>query len=209
MPVRESPNLTVRRYLQLLLGLAACGFGVAGIIVSNLGAAPWDVLSQGISRNTGFSFGTVTIIIGVVVLLLWIPLRQRPGVGTVLNALLIGFVADFAIAVYPTSETLWGQAVMLTAGLVALGLGSGLYIGAGLGPGPRDGLMTGLHARTGRPIWAVRTVLELIVLSLGWLLGGTVGVGTLAVAFLIGPICQVFLKIFTIPRPVKAVAGLK
>lgn len=183
-----------------------CGFGVAGILVSDLGAAPWDVLSQGISHHVALSFGTITIITGAIVLLLWIPLRQRLGVGTILNAVLIGVFADVGLAIYPDPSEFWTQLLMLTIGLFVLGLGSGLYIGAGLGAGPRDGLMTGLHARTGKPIWVVRTAIEVSALGLGWLMGGTVGVGTVLVAVLIGPLCQIFLKIFTIPASTPIVA---
>lgn len=174
------------------------GFGLAAIIQADLGASPWDVLAQGLGRKIDLSFGVMTIILGAVVLLLWIPLRERMGIGTVLNVILVGVFADVGIAVLPAPDVLWLRIVMLTAGLVLVGLASGLYIGAGLGSGPRDGLMTGLHRRTGKPIWAVRTVIELTVLALGWLLGGTVGVGTLAIAVLIGPLCQLFLRFFTI-----------
>lgn len=194
--------------MQLIVGLMGCGFGVAGILVANLGAAPWDVLSQGISHHVDLSFGTITIITGAIVLLLWIPLRQRLGVGTILNAVLIGVFADVGLWLYPEPTVFWAQLVMLTVALFVLGLGSGLYIGAGLGAGPRDGLMTGLHARTGKPIWLVRTAIEVTVLVLGWLMGGTVGIGTVLVAVLIGPLCQIFLRIFMIPKTVPRASAL-
>lgn len=196
-----------RRFIQLNIGLMIFGFGLAALIQADLGAAPWDVLAQGLGRKTDLSFGIMTILLGIVVLLLWIPLRERMGIGTVLNVLLIGVFADIGIALFPAPDVLWMRVAMLTAGLLLIGLASGLYIGAGLGPGPRDGLMTGLHRVTGRPIWAVRTVIELTVLALGWLLGGTVGFGTLAIAVLIGPLCQLFLRVFTIKDIAPAVVA--
>lgn len=172
--------------------------GVALMLRANLGAASWDVLTQGIIRYVPLSFGTVTIITSVIVLLLWIPLRQRLGVGTVLNGLLIGAFADVGLWLVSAPESLWLRLVMLLGGICVLGLGSGIYIGAKLGAGPRDGLMTGLHERTGWPIWVVRTGLELSVVALGWALGGTVGVGTVLFALLIGPLCQVFIPMFAV-----------
>ncbi len=173
------------------------------MIRSGLGLDPWDVFHQGLARQTGLSFGTVTIAVGALVLLLWIPLRQRPGLGTVSNVLVIGLVVDGTLAVLPPGEGLPVRAALLVVGIVANGAATGLYLGAGLGPGPRDGLMTGFVAR--HPRWSlrlVRTAIEVTVLSLGWLLGGTVGLGTVAYALAIGPLAQLFIPIFALPtRP--------
>src|SRR5690606_11329336 len=144
-------------------------------------------LAQGITAQTGLPFGLVVNIVGAAVLLLWIPIRQRPGIGTVLNVLLIGPSAELALWVVPQQTVPWMQGIVFAGGLALLALATGLYVGARLGPGPRDGLMTGLHARTGRPIWVVRTAIEVAVLVAGFLLGGQVGIGTLAFALLIGP----------------------
>ena len=187
------------RGTQLVIGLFLYGFSLAMMIRAALGVAPWDVLSQGSSLRTGISFGVMTNIIGVVVLLLWIPLRQKPGIGTVLNVLLVGPSAEVGLAVLGEPESLWARILLFSCGLVLLALASGLYIGARLGPGPRDGLMTGLHQHFGLPVWFVRTAIEGTVLLLGWLLGGTVGVGTVAFALLIGPLINVALPIFRIP----------
>ncbi|MHA7279380.1 membrane protein YczE [Arthrobacter sp. MDT2-2] len=197
--------LGARRGLQLLLGLFLYGFSLAMMIRATLGVSPWDVLSQGGSLRTGIPFGFMTNIIGLVVLLLWIPLRQRPGIGTVLNALLVGPSAEVGLALLAEPGPLWARILLFTGGLVLLATASGLYIGARLGPGPRDGLMTGLHDRFGLPIWLVRTAIEGTVLLLGWLLGGSVGLGTVAFALLIGPLVNVALPLFRIPerpRPV-------
>ncbi|WP_104168091.1 YitT family protein [Arthrobacter sp. SX1312] len=192
--------LGARRGLQLLLGLFLYGFSLAMMIRATLGVSPWDVLGQGGSLQTGIPFGFMTNIIGLIVLLLWIPLRQRPGIGTVLNVLLVGPSAEIGLAVLGEPSQLWGRILLFTGGLVLLAVASGLYIGARLGPGPRDGLMTGLHARFGLPIWLVRTAIEGTVLLLGWLLGGSVGLGTVAFALLIGPLINVTLPIFRMPE---------
>lgn len=176
-----------RRILQLFVGQFAYGLGAALMIRADIGLDPWDVLTQGISRRTGLSFGTLTVIIGALVLLAWIPLRQRPGFGTLLNVALVGPAIDVGLAWFPSANGWWPQALEFAAGLVVLALASGLYIGARLGPGPRDGLMTGLHSRLGWPLWLARTLVEGTVLLVGWLLGGSVGVGTVAFAALIGP----------------------
>jgi uncharacterized membrane protein YczE len=197
--------LGARRGLQLLLGLFLYGFSLAMMIRATLGVSPWDVLSQGGSLRTGIPFGFMTNIIGLIVLLLWIPLRQRPGIGTVLNALLVGPSAEVGLALLAEPGPLWARILLFTGGLVLLATASGLYIGARLGPGPRDGLMTGLHDRFGLPIWLVRTAIEGTVLLLGWLLGGSVGLGTVAFALLIGPLVNIALPLFRIPerpRPV-------
>ena len=185
-----------RRVPRLLFGLWLFGLGIAFMVASDHGLGPWEVLHQGISFHTPIPIGTVGIITGLVVMLLWIPLRERFGLGTVLNVILIGIVIDVTLIwlTTPTSEILrW---TYLLGGIVAIGVGSGYYIGAGLGPGPRDGLMTAL-ARRGWPIAAVRTGIELSVLVGGWLLGGTVGVGTVLFAFGIGPLIHVFLPRLT------------
>ncbi|WP_247827052.1 YczE/YyaS/YitT family protein [Arthrobacter antioxidans] len=192
--------LGARRGLQLLLGLFLYGFSLAMMIRATLGVSPWDVLGQGGSLQTGIPFGFMTNIIGLIVLLLWIPLRQRPGIGTVLNVLLVGPSAEIGLALLGEPTQLWARILLFAGGLVLLAVASGLYIGARLGPGPRDGLMTGLHARFGLPIWLVRTAIEGTVLLLGWLLGGSVGLGTVAFALLIGPLINVTLPIFRMPE---------
>jgi uncharacterized membrane protein YczE len=190
-----------RRLTQLLIGLFLYGIGIALIVRAAIGVAPWDVLTQGIDGHVHLGFGLVTTIISGVVLLLWIPLRQKLGVGTVANALLVGPSADVGLWLIPADLDLWVRVLLFAAGLVLLAVASGIYIGADLGPGPRDGLMTGLHARTGWPIWAVRTGIEGSVLLVGWLLGGNVGLGTVAFALLVGPLCQWTLPLFA--RPVR------
>lgn len=186
-----------RRLPQLLVGLLIYGWGLALMVASDRGLGPWDVFHQGVSFHTPIPIGTVGIITGLVVLLLWIPLRERFGVGTALNVICIGVVIDVTLIWLetPASETLrW---VYVVGGVVMVGVATSYYIGAGLGPGPRDGLMTGL-ARRGWPIGVVRTGIEVSVLGLGWLLGGTIGIGTLLFAFGIGPIVQVTLPRLTV-----------
>ncbi|GAB3079396.1 membrane protein YczE [Micromonospora schwarzwaldensis] len=204
--LRDRP---VRRPTQLYAGLVLYGLSMALMIRSGLGLDPWDVFHQGLARQTGLSFGTVTIAVGAVVLLLWIPLRQRPGLGTISNVVMIGLVVDGTLTVLPPGEGLPVRAALLVVGIVANGAATGLYLGAGLGPGPRDGLMTGFVARHPRlSLRLVRTVIEVTVLALGWLLGGTVGLGTVAYALAIGPLAQLFIPIFAIPaRPVSAYAS--
>ncbi len=185
---------------RLLLGLVLFGWGLALMVVAGLGLSPWDVLHQGISRHTGIPIGTVGILTGFAVLGGWIPLRERWGLGTVLNVVVIGVVLDLSLLLLP--ERLAGrpaQVAALLVGVLLVGVGSGLYIGAGLGPGPRDGLMTGL-ARRGFGVGPVRFALETSVLAAGWLLGGTVGVGTLLFAFGIGPLVGFFLPRLTPAR---------
>jgi len=192
-----------RRLLQLFPGLAACGVGLALMVRARLGLGPWDVLHQGLSTRTGLPIGILVILVGLLVLLGWVPLRQRLGIGTVCNALLIGLVIDAVLAVAPEPRALVARWAFLLSGVALMGLGSGLYIGAGLGPGPRDGLMTGLAAK-GHSLRLVRTVIELSALAAGWALGGTVGVGTLMFALGIGPLVQMFLGRLTIPAPIPA-----
>ena len=192
-----------RRLIQLILGLALYGAAVGVMVRANLGLGPWSVFHQGLANHTGLTIGLITNGLGAALLLLWIPLRQRPGIGTIANVLLIGTTADLTLAVLPPLE---GMALRVAAMLFAVlltGVASGLYIGAGLGPGPRDGLMTGVVKLTGWPIGPVRTGIELIVLALGWLLGGTVGVGTLLYAFAVGPLVGVFLPLFDVNRSVQ------
>ena len=181
-----------RRLPQLIVGIPVLGVGIAMTLQARLGVSPYDVLHQGIAAKTGLSVGTVVILVGLVILLFWIPLRQRPGLGTVVNTLTVGLVIDFALRVLPEPDLLAARIPLLVVGILVTGLGMGLYIGAGLGPGPRDGLMTGLAAK-GFPLWAVRTVLELTALAAGWVLGGNVGIGTVAFAFSIGPLGHFFL----------------
>jgi len=190
-----------RRIIQLLIGLFLYGIGIAFIIRGVIGAAPWDVLSQGISMHLPLSFGVITIIVSAIVLLIWIPIRQKPGVGTILNAVLVGPSADVGFLWIPETDLLWLRIVFFLIGLTTLAAATGLYIGAHFGPGPRDGLMTGLHRVTGRPIWMVRTALEITVVVIGWLLGGIVGLGTVAFALLVGPMCQFFMRVFEVKLP--------
>jgi uncharacterized membrane protein YczE len=198
-PTDPTPVL-VRRFLQLFAGLFLYGIGIALIVRGELGVAPWDVLTQGIAKHTGLSFGLITVITSGFVLLLWIPIRQRPGLGTILNALLVGPAVDVGLWLIPSDLDLWVRVLLLGTGILVLAVATGLYIGAHFGPGPRDGLMTGLHRVTGWKIWIVRTGIEVIVLAAGWLLGGNVGIGTLAFALLIGPLCGYTMPLFAIKR---------
>ena len=186
---------------RLVAGLVLCGLGIAFMVAADLGLAPWSVLDQGISHHTGIPIGTVSIIVGAVVLSLWWPLRERPGLGTVLNVLLIGLTIDAALLVLETPGSAAGRVAFLAVGIFLWGPGTGLYIGAGLGPGPRDGLMTGLAARGVGSIRLVRTGIELSALTAGWLLGGSVGAGTVAFAVTIGPLVQFFLPRLTVGVP--------
>jgi uncharacterized membrane protein YczE len=186
-----APGLRVR-LPRLLLGLLLCGLGIAGMVRSNLGLGPWDVLHQGLSELSGIPIGTVGILVGFVVLAIWVPLRERPGLGTVLNVILIGVVIDLTLLWLPEPDTLLVRVLFVASGPLLFGVGSGFYIGAGLGAGPRDGVMTGL-ARRGLPVGGVRAGIEVTVLVLGWFLGGTVGVGTVLFATTIGPLVHVLL----------------
>ena len=204
----DSAPVLVRRFTQLIGGLFFYGIGIALIVRGEFGVGPWDVLTQGIMKHTGLSFGLITIIMSGVVLLLWIPIRQRPGFGTILNALLVGPAADVGLWLIPTGLDLWIRVVLLATGILVLAAATGLYIGAHFGPGPRDGLMTGLHRVTGWRIWIVRTGIELVVLAAGWLLGGNVGIGTVAFALLIGPLCGYTIPLFAIKRADAAAARM-
>ena len=189
---------TVRRATQLYAGLWLYGLSAALMVRSGLGLDPWDVLHQGLAKHLGLAIGTVVIIVGAIVMLLWIPLRQRPGIGTISNAILVGVSLNVSLQVLPDVSSLSVRVVEMIGGVLLCGLATGMYIGADLGPGPRDGLMTGLARRTGRSIRLVRTGLELTVLVTGWLLGGTVGVGTVLFAVAIGPLVQLFLPRFDV-----------
>jgi uncharacterized membrane protein YczE len=191
------PDRPMRRLSQLIFGLVLYGVSDAMVIQSGLGVEPWDALSQGLSRTVGLGIGIWTNIIGALVLLLWIPLRSKPGLGTVLNVLLVGTVMDLFMAWTPVPEAMWLRWTVLIAGVVLNGVATGAYIGAGLGPGPRDGLMTGWAAR-GHSIRGVRWVIELTVLAVGFLLGATLGVGTLIYALAIGPLAQIFIPVFDV-----------
>ncbi|WP_233197649.1 YitT family protein [Cryobacterium sp. Y57] len=193
-----------RRLIQLLIGLFLYGIGIALIVRAGIGVAPWDVLTQGIDNHTQLGFGLITILLSGVVLLLWIPIRQKPGAGTLLNAVLVGPAADVGLWLIPANLDLWARIVLFAIGLLTVAVATGLYIGAHFGPGPRDGLMTGLHKRTGWKIWIVRTGIEVIVLGIGWALGGNVGIGTALFAVLIGPLCQRTIPLFAIKRAVRA-----
>jgi uncharacterized membrane protein YczE len=182
-----------RRLVSLYAGLVLFGTGVSLMVRANLGLDPWDVLHQGLARQLGIPLGTVAIVVSGVVLLAWIPLRERPGLGTVSNAVVVGLVINVVTARLRQPEPWLGRAVFLVAGIVAVAGATALYIGAGFGPGPRDGLMTGL-ARRGHSIRLVRTGIEVSVLVIGWLLGGTVGIGTVAYAVSIGPLVQLFMR---------------
>ena len=202
LPVTAAP---VRRLPQLFGGLVLYGTSMAMQLRATLGLDPWDVFHQGVARHLPVSFGTVVAITGVAVLLLWIPLRQRPGIGTVANVIVIAVSVDVALALIAEPTGLPARICMLVAGIVLNGVASAAYIGARLGPGPRDGLMTGLAARTGWSIRLVRTGIELTVLATGWLLGGTVGVGTVIYALAIGSLTQAFLPWFAVsPRGSRA-----
>ena len=191
----------VERIARCLFGLLVFGVGITLLIEAELGAAPWDVFHTGVSELTGLSTGLVIIITGVFLLLLWIPLHEQPGLGTILNATVIGIVVDLTAPMIPDSDLLTVRTTMMLGGVVLIAIGSGFYIGAGLGPGPRDGLMTGLvkHTALGRSISirAARTFVELVVLAVGIALGGAIGIGTAVFAFGIGPLVQVFLPRLT------------
>jgi uncharacterized membrane protein YczE len=185
------------RFAQLAVGLVIYGISSALLVLGRYGLVPWDVLHQGLARQTGIPIGTWSILVGVAVLLLWIPLRERPGAGTVSNAIVIGATIDVVLWLVPVVHGTTARLACCAAGVLLGGVATGLYIGAGLGPGPRDGLMTGFARRTGRSLRLVRTILEASVLILGWLLGGTVGLVTLVYVVSIGPMAHIFVPLFT------------
>ncbi|MEU6540071.1 hypothetical protein [Streptomyces sp. NPDC047000] len=189
----------MRRLGRLYAGLALYGASSALLVEARLGLEPWNVLHQGLAALTGLTIGTVSIVVGAAVLLLWIPLRQRPGLGTVSNVFVVGLALDGTLSLVPEVGALGGRIALLLAGIVLNGVATGLYISARFGPGPRDGLMTGLHRRTGRSVRLMRTVVEVAVVLTGFALGGTLGIGTLLYAVSIGPLAQLFLRRFDVP----------
>jgi len=207
MPSRADLRLRLPR---LALGLLGFGLGIALMVHADLGLGPWDVLHQGISERTGIPIGTVGILVGLLLLVAWLPLRERMGIGTIANVLVIGVIIDVTLWLLPDVEALAIRIPELVVGVLLIGLGSGAYIGAGLGPGPRDGLMTSLARRGVGSVRTVRTGIEVTALVLGFLLGGTVGVGTVLQAVTIGPIVQFFLERLSLPELIPtAVAGLE
>lgn len=193
------------RGAALLLGLSGYGFSMAMMVRGGLGLDPWDVLHQGLARHTGITFGLASGVVGVAVLLAWIPLRNRPGIGTGANIVVIAITVDAGLQVLPAPVSAPLRVALMLGGVLLNACSTVLYVGAGLGPGPRDGLMTGLVARTGRSVRLVRTAIEATVLAAGWLLGGTVGIGTVVYAFGIGPLVQLILRMT--PRRIVARSG--
>ena len=200
-PAARTDGRWPRRLLQLYVGLALYGLSIALLARSALGLMPWSVLDQGIARSTGISLGAASIAVGVVVLLAWIPLRQRPGLGTVSNVLVIGLALDASLAVLPAVSSLPLRVLLVVAGVVLNAVATAAYIGVRLGPGPRDGLMTGLVGRTGRSVRLVRTAIEVVVVLVGVALGGTLGVATVVYALAIGPLVQALLPRLFVARP--------
>ncbi|MDQ1072211.1 putative membrane protein YczE [Streptomyces canus] len=194
----STQNRLGRRLIQLYAGLALYGASSALLVEAGLGLEPWGVLHQGLAELTGLSIGVVSIIVGAAVLLLWIPLRQRPGLGTVSNVFVVGIAMDATLAAVPDAHGLAVRIPLLLAAIVLNGVATGLYIAAHFGPGPRDGLMTGLHRRTGRSIRLMRTAVEVAVVVTGFTLGGTIGIGTVLYAVSIGPLAQLFLRVFAV-----------
>ncbi|MET9379850.1 hypothetical protein ABZY09_01885 [Streptomyces sp. NPDC002928] len=188
-----------RRLIQLYAGLALYGASSALLVRAGLGLEPWNVLHQGLAERTGLTIGVVSIVVGAAVLLLWIPLRQRPGLGTVSNVFVVGLAMDGTLALVPEADGLAAGVALLLTGILLNGAATGLYIAARFGPGPRDGLMTGLHRRTGRSIRLMRTAVEVTVVVSGFALGGTIGVGTVLYTVSIGPLAQLFLRVFAVP----------
>jgi uncharacterized membrane protein YczE len=191
----------VRRALQLVSGLVLFGFSAALLLRGGLGLDPWNAFSQGLARTTGLTIGTITVLVSFAVLLAWIPLRQLPGLGSVANAVVIGPVLDASLRILPRVESVGLQVAAVLGSIVLTAVATGLYVGAGWGPGPRDGLMTGLHRRLGLPIWTARLLLEATVATLGWLLGGVIGFATFAFAAAIGPLVGVALRRLSVPPP--------
>jgi uncharacterized membrane protein YczE len=195
----------ILRGAALLVGLCGYGFSMAVMVRAGLGLDPWDVFHQGLTRHTGMTIGTASALVGVAVLLAWIPLRNRPGIGTIANVIVIAISVDAALWLLPTPTSLPVRIAMMVGAVVLNAFSTVLYIGAALGPGPRDGLMTGLVVRTGLSVRLIRTSIEATVLAAGWLLGGTVGAGTVLYAFGIGPLVQLILRVT--PNRVLAVSG--
>jgi uncharacterized membrane protein YczE len=193
---RWSPRVVLPRLPGLLVGLVLFGLGIGLMVQAGLGLAPWEVFHQGLGRITGIPLGTVSILVGLPILAAWWPLGERPGVGTLLNIALIGTSTNVTMGTIPAQAWLPAQVAMMLAGVVTIAIGSGLYLASDLGPGPRDGLMTGLHHRFGLSIRLARTAIELTVLVAGFIAGGTIGAGTVVFALAIGPLVQVALRIF-------------
>ncbi|MEO7745516.1 MAG: hypothetical protein ABIV05_04745 [Actinomycetota bacterium] len=190
-----------RRLVQLYVGLVLFGVSMALLVRSRLGNMPWDVLHQGLVRQVGGTIGQWSIAVGALVLLLWIPLRERPGLGTVSNVVLVGASVDATLAVLPVAGPMPARVAFMAAGIVLNAIATALYVGAHLGPGPRDGLMTGFVRRTGASVRLVKTLIEVTVVLAGWAMGGTLGVGTAVFVLTIGPLVQVFLHRLAVPRP--------
>ncbi|MFL5996078.1 MAG: YczE/YyaS/YitT family protein [Streptomyces sp.] len=198
-PALSTQSRLGRRLIQLYVGLTLYGASSALLVEAGLGLEPWGVLHQGLAERTGVSIGVVSIVVGAAVLFLWIPLRQRPGLGTVSNVFVVGIAMDATLAAVPAVHGLAVRIPLMVAGIVLNGVATGLYIAADFGPGPRDGLMTGLHRRTGRSIRLMRTAVEVVVVITGFVLGGTIGIGTVLYAVSIGPLAQLFLRVFAVP----------
>jgi uncharacterized membrane protein YczE len=196
-----------RRLVQLYAGLVLYGVSMAVLVRSGLGVMPWDVLHQGLARQLGWSLGSITVLVGALVLLAWIPLRERPGLGTVSNVVVIGLAVDAALTVIPKAPSVAAGVGFVVAGILLNGVATAAYIGVRLGPGPRDGLMTGLVRRTGRSVRLVRTSIEVIVVATGWLLGGTLGVATVLYALAIGPLVHTLLPRLSVPERAPTVVG--
>jgi len=200
--------MMARRLMQLYIGLVLYGVSTAMFVRADLGADPWNVFHLGVAKIFSLNIGMVMILVGALVLLLWIPLRQRPGLGTISNVFVIGLAADAALALMPPLESLVARSILLVSAVVVNAVATGMYIGAGFGSGPRDGLMTGINARTGWSVRSVRTAIELTVLFAGWMMGGTLGVGTVLYALAIGPLIQLCLPWFRVTvRREKTQAG--
>lgn len=196
-----------RRLGQLGVGLVLYGITLAMLIRATLGNASWDVLHQGMAVHLPMSIGTAVIVMSLVVLLFWIPLREMPGLGTIANSFVVGLMADAALSVMGAPDALWERSLLMAGGVVLNALATALYIGSQFGPGPRDGLMTGLHRRTGLSIRTVRTALEVFVVAVGWALGGVVGIGTIIYTLAIGPLVQIMLPRFIVELPVRPAVG--
>jgi uncharacterized membrane protein YczE len=205
--IERTRSVAPGRWLKLFAGLVCFGVGIALMIDARVGIPPWDVLHQGVSKLTNFRIGTVTTLMAVPVLAIWALLRERPGIGTIANALIIGPVVNIALPLLPGFDNFALQLVQMVVGVLVVALGTVVYIGAALGPGPRDGLMTGLARRTGLSVRVCRTAIEITVLTIGWLLGGNVGVGTLIFALGIGPSIQLMFKLLGVTPPVKPTPG--
>ena len=204
MPIRPIMPSMTRRLFQLYAGLLLYGLSMALQVQAMLGLGPWDVFHEGVAEHTGLSFGTVVILASVAVLLLWIPLKQRPGLGTISNVLVVGLAADLGLAYIPEGGTLPVQLLMLAAGVGLNAVAGAAYLGANFGPGARDGLMTGFVKLSGASVGKVRTTIELSIMAVGFALGGTVGLGTIVYALSIGPLLQLMIPTFKAPAPVPA-----